>query len=208
LFTTGTGQSISSPTSSSETESINTNYVGCLRLISIDSNFQNPLDWKDNYFSRETILFDSCQMLDRCSPNPCEHGGKCNQNSLEFTCDCEETGYTGATCHMPLYPLSCNAYTFNTFQSQVTIDIDGSGPLEPFPVTCQFYHDGLVETIIHHLNEDTTLVDGYDLPGSFSQDINYQANLKQIEALLNRSDTCKQYIKLQCKNNKLFNSPG
>lgn len=92
---------------SSSLSNINTAYVGCLRQISIDGNFHNPNDWKDNYCCKDTLRFDSCQMLDRCNPNPCEHGSKCKQTSTEFDCDCRDTGYTGATCHMPLHPLSC-----------------------------------------------------------------------------------------------------
>jgi len=191
------------------------NYVGCLRQISIDGNFQNPLDWKEEVEAQQgQVLFDSCQMLDRCNPNPCEHGAKCKQNSLEFECDCEDTGYTGAVCHIPLYPLSCSSYQFNSPRAEVTIDIDGSGPMDPFPVTCQFTHDSssprgyMVETILHHKNEDTGHVDGCDEPGCFSQEIFYDApDYRMIEGLLNRSSECKQYLKLECKNARLFNSP-
>lgn len=41
---------------------------------------------------------------------------------------------------MPLYPLSCESYrqtgygNIGDIKREVTIDIDGSGPLEPFPV--------------------------------------------------------------------------
>ncbi|CAL8121658.1 unnamed protein product [Orchesella dallaii] len=199
-------------TSSSTTSSSNVNggYVGCLRQISIDGNFHNPNDWKDNYCCKETLRFDSCQMLDRCNPNPCEHGSKCKQTSTEFECDCRDSGYTGATCHMPLHPLSCQAYrnVHGTSQkSEVIIDVDGSGPLKPFPVTCQYYHDGNTQTIIHHMNEDPTPVDGYEAPGSFRQVIQYDGDFPQIEAVINRSVECRQFIKYECKNSRLFNTP-
>lgn len=41
-----------------------------------------------------------------------------------------------------LNPLSCEAYKLVNHVGQrvdIKIDIDGSGPLEPFPVTCQFH---------------------------------------------------------------------
>jgi len=96
----------------------------------VDNNFQSPLNWKagEQFCCKDTIIFDSCQMIDRCSPNPCEHGGNCVQSSQEFECDCQETGYTGATCHMPLHPISCQAFrnTHPTSQrSEVTVDADG-----------------------------------------------------------------------------------
>lgn len=35
----------------------------------------------------------------RCVPNPCEHSGRCSQTWDTFSCNCNGTGYTGATCH-------------------------------------------------------------------------------------------------------------
>ncbi|XP_021952537.1 neurexin-4 isoform X2 [Folsomia candida] len=206
-LSTSTG--IQAPTTST-LQSTTINYVGCLRQISIDGNFQNPQD-----FDKPTaaIVLDSCQMLDRCNPNPCEHGSVCRQTSQEFECICDEN-YTGATCHMPLYPLSCESYrqtgygNIGDIKREVTIDIDGSGPLEPFPVTCQFYHDNTVETILHHHSETPVLVDGYEGNGAFNQEIEYDAGWGQIEVLLNRSLTCRQWLRHECRNSRLFNSPS
>lgn len=36
----------------------------------------------------------------RCSPNPCEHEGRCIQSWDDFICLCENTGYKGEVCHM------------------------------------------------------------------------------------------------------------
>ena len=86
--------------------------------------------------------------------------------------------------------------------------MDGSGPLRPFPVTCEFYADGRVLTVLHHGNELSTPVDAFEEPGSFTQDVIYDADLDQIEALLNRSRTCRQRINYACKHSRLFNTPG
>jgi hypothetical protein len=40
------------------------------------------------------------------------------------------------------------------------------------------------------------------------QDIEYEADANQIEALLNRSITCRQRLTYNCKRSKLMNSPG
>lgn len=93
-------------------------------------------------------------------------------------------------------------------RAEIKIDVDGSGPLAPFPVTCEFFADGRVMTVLRHSNEVPTPVDGFEEPGSFIQDINYDADLDQIEAFLNRSTRCSQRIKYECKHSKLFNSPG
>lgn len=43
---------------------------------------------------------------------------------------------------LALNPLSCTAYkNVQSVQQRahIKIDVDGSGPLDPFPVTCEFY---------------------------------------------------------------------
>ena len=50
---------------------------------------------------------DICYMNDKCWPNPCQNGGICKQNSSDFYCDCERTGYIGAICHTSLDNPSC-----------------------------------------------------------------------------------------------------
>lgn len=42
----------------------------------------------------------------RCTPNPCEHEGRCIQSWDDFICLCENTGYKGEVCHMCMYCLS------------------------------------------------------------------------------------------------------
>jgi hypothetical protein len=67
--------------------------------------------------------------------------------------------------------------------------------------------DGRVLTVVSHRNEGTTPVDGFQEPGSFVQDIMYDADMDQIEALINRSTSCQQRLRYQCKQSHLFNSP-
>ena len=75
-------------------------------------NYKLPSDWKDQEISsRDDIVLESCHVTDRCTPNPCEHSGVCKQNSDEFYCECEGTGYTGAVCHTSLNFMSCVQYS-------------------------------------------------------------------------------------------------
>ena len=67
--------------------------------------------------------------------------------------------------------------------------------------------DGRTVTVVHHRNEGTTHVDGFQEPGSFRQDITYDADMKQLEALTNRSTNCFQTIQYSCRNSRLLNSP-
>nr|CAD7572109.1 unnamed protein product [Timema californicum] len=145
-------------------------FVGCMRMISIDGNYKLPTDWKEEeYCCKNEVVFDSCQMIDRCNPNPCKHSGICKQNSYEFLCDCSNTGYTGDVCHSS---------------------------------------DGRIVTVIRHSNEQTTQVDGFQEPGSFVQNIMYEADMEQMEALVNRSNSCWQRLQYACKHSRLFNSPS
>lgn len=186
-------------------------FIGCMRVIQIDGNYKLPIDWKDDeYCCKNEIVFDACQMIDRCTPNPCKHSGTCMQNSDEFFCDCANTGYSGAVCHTSLNPLSCEDFRkvpTDNQKAEIKIDVDGSGPLRPFPVTCEFFDGGRVTTTLRHSNEHPTPVDGFDDPGSFIQDIHYDADLDQIEAFINRSHTCRQRISYACRHSRLFNTP-
>ncbi|XP_071445509.1 neurexin-4 isoform X1 [Hetaerina americana] len=189
----------------------NKGFVGCMGQITIDGNYKLPTDWKEEeYCCDNEVMFDACHMIDRCNPNPCKHEGICLQTSKEFFCDCANTGYSGAVCHTSLNPLSCDAYK-NVHsvgqRNNVIVDVDGSGPLKPFPVTCEFLADGRILTHLSHHNEETTMVDGFQEPGSFIQDIMYDADMDQIEALINRSTTCKQMLQYSCKRARLLNSP-
>ena len=85
-----------------------TGFIGCMRRIVIDGQYKPPTSWKmGEEIMDEDVIIDSCGMTDRCNPNPCEHGGVCKQNSKDFFCECEDTGYTGAVCHTSLNWFSC-----------------------------------------------------------------------------------------------------
>nr|CAD7587711.1 unnamed protein product [Timema genevievae] len=68
--------------------------------------------------------------------------------------------------------------------------------------------DGRIVTVIRHSNEQTTQVDGFQEPGSFVQNIMYEADMEQMEALVNRSNSCWQRLQYACKHSRLFNSPS
>lgn len=90
----------------------------------------------------------------------------------------------------------------------IKVDVDGSGPLDPFEVTCEFLSDGRVLTVLGHSSEHSTVVDSFQEPGSYDQTIEYNARMPQIEALLNRSRECTQRLTYSCRSARLFNSPS
>ncbi|XP_025028017.1 contactin-associated protein-like 2 [Python bivittatus] len=94
------------------------------------------------------ISIDMCAIIDRCVPNHCEHGGKCTQTWDSFSCTCDGTGYSGATCHNSIYELSCEAYKhLGKTTGSYWIDPDGSGALGPLKVYCDM-------TALEVLNND------------------------------------------------------
>ncbi|KAG8190720.1 hypothetical protein JTE90_024856 [Oedothorax gibbosus] len=186
-------------------------FIGCMRYIHIEGHYIRVTSLPSHRYSAEGVVFDACQMTDRCIPNPCEHGGVCKQNWEEFKCNCEKTGYSGAVCHTPVNFVSCEAYKLAFPKSRridINVDIDGSGVLNYFPVTCEYPFEGPAVTILHHKNERPTDVKGFSKPGSFIQNIIYNAEMEQIIQLVNRSYSCRQNLRYECYKTRLFNSPA
>lgn len=180
-------------------------FIGCIRFLYIEGryiNFQTLSEDKIHKLHPSDILFEQCQMIDRCHPNPCEHDGTCEQDSQMFQCNCTETDYHGAVCHVSRYPMSCDALRIEKPQLKeisTYLDVDGSGPLGAFPVTCRFI-DKITQTIIHHRSENEITVQGFDNKGSFILPIEYLASENSISNLIDRSKSCSQYLSYKCYN--------
>ncbi|XP_064472302.1 neurexin-4-like isoform X2 [Ornithodoros turicata] len=183
-------------------------FIGCMRFLYIEGHYINVLNVPPDRYEGN-IVFDACQMVDRCTPNPCEHGGSCGQTATEFFCNCAGTGYTGAVCHLSRHPLACEEYRMQNPKestASIMVDVDGSGPLAPFPVECIFYPNNRTETLVHHQNEHATDVKGFRDPGSFIRDVVYNAPLEQMVQLVNRSSSCRQRLIYECFNARLFDA--
>ena len=186
-------------------------FIGCMRRIVIDGQYKPPTSWKmGDELMDEDVIIDSCGMTDRCNPNPCEHGGVCKQNSKDFFCECEDTGYTGAVCHTSLNWFSCvqfqNKHPESRYKETI-IDVDGSGPIQPVNVRCEFFPDGRNITYVDHDSLASTEVDGFDGKGEYKKVIQYYAPYEMMEAMINRSKTCVQKLGYNCKRSRLLNTP-
>eukprot|EP00105_Crassostrea_gigas_P034796 XP_019918944.1 PREDICTED: neurexin-4 isoform X1 [Crassostrea gigas] len=185
-------------------------FRGCIRNIERD---YKPLDLKGTEFTSKDIQVGTCGLLDRCTPNPCENGGICDQDWNTFTCDCGTSGYEGAVCHRSSYYLSCDMhkmYTSDENEEKTFIDPDGSGPLKPFQALCS----GKVElskevvTKIGHNSEDLITVNGYQAPNFYVRQIEYDADLPELTAIIERAATCTQGLSYKCRNSRLLINPG
>ncbi|XP_053372962.1 neurexin-4-like [Mercenaria mercenaria] len=186
---------------------IKAGFKGCLRDIEIGSA---PVDIA-NSPSHSLASTSSCDIKDKCFPNPCEHNGKCSQDGDIFYCDCGSTGYKGAVCHTSVHPLSCADSMHKDMHMKglvkTTIDPDGSGPIYPFTVTCNIPPADFrshVETWIAHNSMRLSTVDGYQAPNYFVRKVEYESDLAGLTEVIERSDNCEQEILWRCNNSRLM----
>ncbi|XP_066270248.1 contactin-associated protein-like 2 [Branchiostoma lanceolatum] len=81
-----------------------------------------------------------------------------------------------------------------------SLDVDGQeGPLAEFNVYCDF--SGLdTMTVLHHSSEDRRRVSS---GGDFHLQVAYQGSLEQIQAVVQKSARCQQFIRYECRNSPL-----
>ena len=68
-------------------------FEGCIYRVTVDGTFIDA-----RLLDREKIkgaFLGKCHAMNRCWPNPCQNGGICKQNGVDFQCDCTLTLYSG-----------------------------------------------------------------------------------------------------------------
>ncbi|CAJ1082341.1 contactin-associated protein-like 2a isoform X2 [Xyrichtys novacula] len=183
-------------------------FQGCMQAILVDDQ---PADLhaveKGTTGAFENVSLDMCAIIDRCMPNHCEHGGRCKQTWDSFSCTCDGTGYTGATCHTSIYEPSCEAYKHMGRSSDTYwIDPDGSGPLGPFKVNCNMTEDKVWTTVMNNLPPKTT-VTGSSRERRTVLQVNYSASMDQVTAITTSAENCEQHIAYSCRMSRLLNTP-
>ncbi|XP_070784599.1 contactin-associated protein-like 2a [Enoplosus armatus] len=183
-------------------------FQGCMQAILVDDQ---PADLhaveKGTMGAFENVSLDMCAIIDRCMPNHCEHGGRCKQTWESFSCTCDGTGYTGATCHTSIYEPSCEAYKHLGRSSDTYwIDPDGSGPLGPFKVNCNMTEDKVWTTVMNNLPPKTT-VTGSSREKRTVLQVNYSASMDQVTAITTSAEYCEQQIAYSCRMSRLLNTP-
>ncbi|XP_076617877.1 contactin-associated protein-like 2a [Chaetodon auriga] len=183
-------------------------FQGCMQAILVDDQ---PADLhaveKGTVGAFENVSLDMCAIIDRCMPNHCEHGGRCKQTWDSFSCTCDGTGYTGATCHTSIYEPSCEAYKhLGRSSDSYWIDPDGSGPLGPFKVNCNMTEDKVWTTVMNNLPPKTT-VTGSSRERRTVLQVNYSASMDQVTAITTSAEYCEQQIAYSCRMSRLLNTP-
>jgi len=97
----------------------------------------------------------------------------------------------GRTCEeMAMYGVDKTGFFF--------VDPDGLGGEVPIMVYCQFGQSGVALTMISHDTEGRTQVSHCKDPGCYSRKVKYNAPMKQIESLIQWSESCTQDIGFEC----------
>ncbi|XP_034154116.2 contactin-associated protein-like 2 [Pangasianodon hypophthalmus] len=183
-------------------------FQGCMQLLRVDDHLADLTAVERGMLGAfENVSLDMCTIIDRCLPNHCEHGGRCTQTWDIFSCSCDGTGYTGATCHTSLYEQSCEAYKhLGKYSDVYWIDPDGSGPLGPFRVFCNMTEDKVWTTVVNNLPAQTA-VSGSSRDRRTVLQLNYSATMEQISAITDGADHCEQHITYTCRSSRLLNTP-
>uniref|UniRef100_A0A8B9JT74 Contactin associated protein like 2b n=1 Tax=Astyanax mexicanus TaxID=7994 RepID=A0A8B9JT74_ASTMX len=183
-------------------------FQGCMQLIQVDDQLADLTAVEQGRLGAfENVSLDMCAIIDRCMPNHCEHGGRCTQTWNSFSCSCDGTGYTGATCHTSVYEQSCEAYKHVGRSSDLYwIDPDGSGPLGPFKVICNMTEDKVWTTVVNNLPAQTS-VTGSSRERRTVLQLNYSATMEQISAITSSAEHCEQHVAYNCRMSRLLNTP-
>ncbi|XP_028831829.1 contactin-associated protein-like 2b [Denticeps clupeoides] len=183
-------------------------FQGCMQLIHVDDqlvDLQAVEQGAPGTF--ENIGLNMCAIIDRCVPNHCEHGGRCSQTWDTFSCACEGTGYTGATCHTPVHEQSCEAYKhLGKTSDMYWIDPDGSGPLEPFKVNCNMTEEKVWTTVANDLLAQSPVGSGEDLE-MVTVHLNYSMSSEQLNTITSSAEHCEQHVAYGCRMSRLLNTP-
>ncbi|XP_076018406.1 contactin-associated protein-like 2b [Genypterus blacodes] len=190
------------------TRSLQRSFQGCMQMIHIDAHLADLRVVEQGLIGTfENVSLDMCAIVDRCVPNHCEHGGRCTQTWDTFTCNCTGTGYTGATCHTPLYQQSCEEYKHQGRSPGIYwIDPDGSGPIAPFRVSCDFTDEKVWTTLKNNLSPQTSITSA-EQEGKAVQQISYNATDEQVLSVTSSADYCEQHVAYACRTSRLLNTP-
>ena len=187
-------------------------FIGCLLNLQIDSqkitlkNLKHSEKKKDN-------LQNTCRLVNRCEPNPCEKGGRCSQDWNIYHCNCESTDFEGKRCEISIFKPTCEYYRSMGLKTTQNCILDSEGHGKTFTAFCNISQEfGKTFTVMEHNIKGKTPVgdsrSNFYLEGNmYTHFINYGINMKQITELIRKSKKCRQHIAFHCFKSKLLNTP-
>ena len=185
-------------------------FIGCIYGLSVDG--ENIVFTKISPTSKSGALHNFCYLSSPCFPNPCLHHGKCIETrSGGFNCDCQSTFYRGRFCEKPIYRRTCQDYKDLGLSGDANciVDLDAEGPLKPITVLCNVTQQGNAVTIVGHNKIGLQRVNATKMffpKIGYFHSVRYPSPMKEIRALINRSERCVQYVGFKCFGSKLLQS--
>ncbi|XP_022806801.1 contactin-associated protein-like 2 [Stylophora pistillata] len=134
------------------------------------------------------------------------NGGVCVPEyvSNSYRCDCKP-GFCGTHCKQGGDKTCSQIKLCNLPSGSYVIDPDGESEVKPFKVYCDMVDkEGVGVTVVSHDNENRTLVNGYNGPGSYWRNVTYhKTSFLQLASLTASSAHCEQFIMYECYDSVL-----
>ncbi|XP_055356839.1 axotactin-like isoform X2 [Paramacrobiotus metropolitanus] len=171
---------------------------GCFRNIRVDDQVYDVRKAQNG-------VVGQCSNEQTCQEqNPCQNNAPCISGVFGPTCDCQNSGYHGKTCHLPVYAQTCaDLYSAGERRSGVhIIDLDGSGPMKPVYVNCNMSNQEQrgITSVGHNFRSGTEIRDGPS--GGRQYNIQYrQFDKVALKKLIDISKQCRQHISYRCISN-------
>ncbi|KAK6749032.1 hypothetical protein RB195_001570 [Necator americanus] len=185
--------------------------TGCYRSTTIDFA---------KVYVEGTVIRGRCEMVDRCLPSRCENDGVCLQTTLaDYSCTCTE-GHYGKNCHTSNLPRSCEEWWSSRNNrtrlpgagKNVTIDLDGGGPMKPMTVICKMMKDDMgvdvITTVLQHDLRRPIFVTGNNNPGVVRKTLMYGVSTEQMDRLVEGFESCSQYMRFSCRGGARLMTQG
>ena len=190
-------------------DSTHRSFIGCMLNLKVDSHQLSLREVGRRKYSVDTTT-GSCDVTNRCYPNPCASRGQCSHDGQDFLCKCD-VWYEGKTCDRSIYEATCQAYKRLGLRRDTYCLLNSkyAGQPEPYTAMCNVTGDrDRAYTIVSHdgAMEKTRIGSGRLDEKFLKHDITYNVPMEQIVYLIQRSAECRQYIRYDCHNSKLLNS--
>ena len=188
--------------------------VGCMKDLRVN-NAKINLVKLPKKIAAVYVEAGKCTLRSFCHPSPCQYKSRCEQRNNNFTCICKKF-YRGRYCEVPSFQATCHGYKELGMNEDAycRVDPDGKGPLPEFRVLCNMTDGADAVTIVNHTSSTRQVKvreEAYTFSAavrSWAHKLDYGVELKNLRALVDESDHCRQYVEFNCINTKFLTPRG
>ena len=182
-------------------ESKYSSFMGCMANLEVGSLPVELGPKKEKCFHKN--LRDKCNIQNLCLRDPCQNGGICSHDGKNFNCSCS-IDYEGRRCEKSVYEPTCGGYRALGLKSDAKCLLDSEASTKPYWALCIVNKTGRTYTILSP-NRNVKKIQVEDCDNSVDT-IDYDAQPKQITALIEKSQACQQRLQFNssCVKATLF----